>query len=165
MTSQTVSADFVTHSPDETFLLGQALGKSLRPGVFIGLRGPLGAGKTHFVRGVAEGAGVPTQEVASPTFAILYTYEGRLTLHHADLYRLENADELFATGFFEVLDGQSVALVEWADKIPGACPEEALWVSLTPLENDARRVQATATGSLPVSVLAEWKESAFAWRR
>jgi len=165
MTSQTVPLDFVTHSPDETFLLGQALGKSLRPGVFIGLRGPLGAGKTHFVRGVAEGAGVPAREVASPTFSIVSTYEGRLTLHHADLYRIENADELFATGFFDLLDGKSVALVEWADKFSGACPREGLWVSLAPVEIDSRQVQATATGLLPTQVLAEWAEGAGAWRR
>ena len=102
-------------SPEQTHALGVRLGALLAPGDFVGLVGQLGAGKTHFVRGVAEGAGVAPGEVSSPTFAIVHPYQGRFPLHHADLYRLKDEDELYATGFFDLLGPDSAMLVEWLE--------------------------------------------------
>ncbi|HZH02331.1 MAG TPA: tRNA (adenosine(37)-N6)-threonylcarbamoyltransferase complex ATPase subunit type 1 TsaE [Myxococcaceae bacterium] len=150
---------FESRSPEETFALGVALGKRLRAGDFVGLVGDLGAGKTQFVRGVAEGAGVPRAEVSSPTFAIVQPYAGRLTLHHADLYRLETADELYATGYFDLLDGDGALLVEWVDRIAAAVPADALILSFSAPGETLRRLQAAVTGSRSAALLAVWEEA------
>jgi len=118
--------------------LGQALGRLLERGDFVGLRGELGAGKTALVRAIARGAGVTEGDVTSPTFAILNRYRGRsLELHHADLYRLETRDELYATGYFDLL-GEGAMLVEWIDRIPQATPDDWLELTLT-IEGESRR--------------------------
>ena len=97
--------------------------------------GELGAGKTQFVRGLCRGTGVPDAEVSSPTFAIVATYRGRLQVNHADLYRIGDDDELYATGFHELVGGPGATVVEWADRIPGALPRERLEIKLA---HDAR---------------------------
>lgn len=125
-----------TRSARATFELGARLGRALRPGDLVALSGDLGAGKTQLVRGACRGAGVPEREVSSPSFAIVATYRGRIPVHHADLYRVADEDELFATGFFDLLGGPGAALVEWADRIPGALPAERLEIRLA---HDAAR--------------------------
>ena len=85
-----------TRSARATFALGVRLGELLEPGDAVALVGELGAGKTQLVRGICQGAGVPEREVASPSFAIVATYRGRIPVHHADLYRLADEDELHA---------------------------------------------------------------------
>lgn len=126
------SVKFSSRAPEDTFALGQALGRALAPGDFVALIGELGAGKTQLARGVAEGAGAPVDDVSSPTYAILQTYRGRLRLHHADLYRLRTEADLYATGYFDLLgDPAAACLVEWAEQIPGAIPEQALILRLT----------------------------------
>lgn len=124
-----------TRSARATFELGVRLGEALQPGDVVSLVGELGAGKTQLVRGLCRGAGVPDAEVASPTFAIVASYRGRLPVHHADLYRLTDEDELYATGFSELPGGEGALVVEWADRIPGALPVERLEVRL---EHDDR---------------------------
>ncbi len=119
-----------TRSARATVALGVRLGRLLAPGDVIALVGELGAGKTQLVRGVCRGAGVPDEQVASPTFAIVASYRGRIPVHHADLYRVADEDELYATGFPELLGGDSAVLVEWADRVPSALPRERLEVRL-----------------------------------
>jgi tRNA threonylcarbamoyladenosine biosynthesis protein TsaE len=142
-------------SPDETSALGARLGAVLQPGDFVGLIGELGAGKTHFVRGVAEGAGVLKEEVASPTFAIVYPYRGRVPLYHADLYRVADYDELYATGFMD-LGSDGAVLVEWLDKVPNAAPPEVLLLSFEVSADEQRRIVARAWGARPARLLADW---------
>jgi tRNA threonylcarbamoyladenosine biosynthesis protein TsaE len=101
----------------------------------VALVGELGAGKTQFVRGLCRGAGVPDAEVSSPTFAIVATYRGRLQVNHADLYRIGDDDELYATGFHDLVGGPGATVVEWADRVPGALPRERLEITLA---HDAR---------------------------
>ncbi len=152
---------FVTESAEQTTALGRALGEVLESGDFIGLSGTLGAGKTQLARGIAEGAGVNPHEVASPTFAILYPYEARgFTLFHADLYRVADEDELYATGFFELFEGPGAFLVEWLDRVPGAAPEQLLRIELVSTGLDRREVRATAIGARPEALLAAWVERA-----
>lgn len=118
-------------SPTDTFALGEALGRVLAPGDFVALAGELGAGKTQLARGIAAGAGANVDDVSSPTYAILQSYAGRLRLHHADLYRLKTEADLYATGYFDLLDDPRAAcVVEWAEQVPGAIPEAALRVHL-----------------------------------
>jgi tRNA threonylcarbamoyladenosine biosynthesis protein TsaE len=145
-----------SQSPEQTHALGIRLGGLLQPGDFIGLIGDLGAGKTHLVRGVAEGAGVARSEVASPTFAIVYPYRGRVPLYHADLYRLADYDELYATGFFDLVGGDGAVLVEWLDKVPEAAPREYLRLTLRDTGEESRELVAEAWGARPVALLGAW---------
>ena len=124
-----------TRSAGATRSLGERLGRLLSAGDVVALVGELGAGKTQFVRGLCRGTGVPDAEVSSPTFAIVATYRGRLQVNHADLYRIGDDDELYATGFHELVGGPGATVVEWADRIPGALPRERLEIKLA---HDAR---------------------------
>ena len=152
---------FLSRSVEKTRRLGAALGELLLPGDFVALLGELGAGKTEFVRGVAEGAGVPAGEVASPTFALIYHYQGRVPLVHADLFRLQTQDDLYGTGYFELRDrGEAALLVEWADRIPHAVPPDALEVRLTAGVGKERRLAAVSSGPLSQVRLAAWGQAA-----
>lgn len=143
-----------TRSARATFDLGVRLGEALQPGDVVALVGELGAGKTQLVRGIARGAGVPDVEVASPTFAIVATYRGRIPVHHADLYRVADEEELYGTGFSDLTGGEGALLVEWADRIPGALPAERLEIKL---EHDAhapnvRHLAVVGTGARHASL-------------
>lgn len=146
-------------APERTHELGVKLGELLEPGHFVGLIGELGAGKTQFSRGVSQGAGVPAREVSSPTFAIVYPYRGRLPLYHADLYRLADEDELYATGYFDLLDGEGALLVEWLDRVPAAAPPDRLVITFTYLDENRRRVDAVAQGPRHEALLERWREA------
>jgi len=129
--------------------LGERLGRALRPGDFVGLSGGLGSGKTTLVRAIAAGAGVAADEVSSPTFSLIHRYAGAaFPVHHADLYRLGSREELYATGYFDLLDGQGIVLVEWIDRIALAAPGEWLELRLMSGANpDARNLEAIGHGS------------------
>jgi tRNA threonylcarbamoyladenosine biosynthesis protein TsaE len=107
-----------THSQEETADVGRRLAASLVPGSVLLLTGDLGAGKTAFVRGMAEGLGVSPEDVSSPTFTLMQEYRGgRLPLLHVDLYRLNDAREIDELGLEELGLG-SVLAIEWAEKLP-----------------------------------------------
>jgi tRNA threonylcarbamoyladenosine biosynthesis protein TsaE len=132
-------------SVDQTFALGATLGRRVFPGAFIALIGDLGAGKTAFVRGVGAGMGVTTR-VQSPTYILVQAHEGgRLPLWHADFYRLGEADELDAIGFFDLVGGDGVVVAEWADKFPDALPSDRLEIRLD-IEGDNRILTVLGTG-------------------
>jgi tRNA threonylcarbamoyladenosine biosynthesis protein TsaE len=156
MSMPTLTRTLRSESPDETHRLGVRLGELLQPGDFIGLIGDLGAGKTHLVRGVADGAKVARSEVASPTFAIVYPYRGRIPLYHADLYRIADYDELYATGFLDLLGGDGAVLVEWLDRVPEAAPREYLRLTLRTVGDESRELHAEAFGRRPAELLATW---------
>jgi tRNA threonylcarbamoyladenosine biosynthesis protein TsaE len=156
VSTPTLTRTLRSESPEETHRLGVRLGELLQPGDFVGLIGDLGAGKTHLVRGVAEGAQVARSEVASPTFAIVYPYRGRIPLYHADLYRIADYDELYATGFLDLLGGDGAVLVEWLDRVPEAAPREYLRLTLRPVGDDARELHAEAFGPRPAELLTRW---------
>jgi tRNA threonylcarbamoyladenosine biosynthesis protein TsaE len=144
-----LEATRVSRSARASFDLGARLGAALAPGDFVALIGELGAGKTQLVRGICRGAGVPDEEVASPTFAIVAAYRGKLPVSHADLYRVADEDELHATGFFDLVGGAGAVLVEWADRVPGALPAERLDLRLehVPGAPSSRRITAVGTGA------------------
>jgi len=146
-------------SADETFAFGEKLGRAIQSHDFIGLSGRLGAGKTLFSRGVAQGAGVPLEDVSSPTYSIVQSYQGRaLTLHHADLYRLSSEADLFGTGYFDLLEETDGAfLVEWIEQVPSAAPADALLLTLEVTSPDTRRILARATGPASRALLARWR--------
>ncbi|BCR04100.1 tRNA (adenosine(37)-N6)-threonylcarbamoyltransferase complex ATPase subunit type 1 TsaE [Desulfuromonas versatilis] len=108
-----------TASPEETRELGRLLGSLLSGPMTLLISGDLGAGKTCFTQGFARGLDVPAEEaVASPSYTLMNQYHGRLELAHFDLYRLNHPDDLDDLGFDEVVAGDGVTVVEWADRFP-----------------------------------------------
>jgi tRNA threonylcarbamoyladenosine biosynthesis protein TsaE len=119
-----------TRSADETRGLAAALADLARPGDLVLLSGDLGAGKTAFAQGFGRGLGV-TEQITSPTFTLAQEYEGRLRLHHLDVYRIEQLADVAGLGLAELLDDGGVVLIEWGDAILPALPSDFLEVRLT----------------------------------
>ncbi len=126
----------------------------------IGLVGPLGAGKTLFVRGLAEGLGHPGELVTSPTFVICQEYRtpGAPVLAHLDLYRVASEAELEATGFLDLLAPGVVLAVEWADRLPGALPPERIGVCFAPAGPEERELRLEARGVAAARVVGRLAE-------
>ena len=124
---------FISDDPAATADFARSLAAGLRGGETLALVGPLGAGKTQFVKGLAAGLGLAGAGVTSPTFTILHEYRERigqdaLALNHADFYRLETAAEAAALGLEEYFDDRgAVTVIEWADKFPALLPADARW--------------------------------------
>lgn len=130
-----------------TDLLGQAIGRILRGGETIALYGPLGAGKTALVRGIAQGLGASPMAVTSPTFVVIHQYDqGRLPLAHVDLYRVRTPHELESTGLIEYFSGQTVTAIEWADKGLAVLPQDRIEITLNHHAARSRTIQLLATG-------------------
>ncbi|AMX84753.1 tRNA threonylcarbamoyladenosine biosynthesis protein TsaE [Geobacillus subterraneus] len=129
--------ELIVHSPEETRAIARRLAERLEPGTVIALEGDLGAGKTTFTKGLAEGLGI-RQNVNSPTFTIMKQYEGRLPLYHMDVYRLE--DEWEDLGFDEYFAGDGVTVVEWAHLIAGQLPNERLTIHLLHRGDNERKL-------------------------
>ncbi len=142
--------DYVSHSEAETEALGRRLAAVLAPGAVVAYRGDLGMGKTAFTRGLARGLGYEGR-VTSPTFTIVNEYEGGgLPLFHFDMYRLEDAGDLFDIGWEDYLDRGGVCAVEWSERVEEALPEDTVTVSFARCpENENRRI-ITVEGVGPV---------------
>lgn len=154
MTPVWQQATWETTSADATFALGETLGCLLAGGLTIGLVGPLGAGKTQLVKGIAAGNAVDdVRQVTSPTFTLMHEYPGRLTLYHVDAYRLCSPRELLAIGFDELIRPDAVVVVEWADRVRPVVPDGALWVALSPTGDTRRLLAFDATGEAAVRCL------------
>lgn len=130
---------FRTCGEAETFRLGEAAGRSARPGEVWSLCGELGAGKTAFVRGLAAGLGVEGT-VTSPTFTLQNVYEGRLPLFHFDWYRLEASREAEDLGWCEWIGKGGVTAVEWGDRFPALMPEGTLHLRLSIVSEEEREL-------------------------
>ena len=130
----------ITNNEAETTAQGEKLGKTLAAGVVLAFFGGLGAGKTAFIRGLAKGLGIK-DGVSSPTFNIVNEYPGSPPLFHFDLYRLENADELFEVGWDDYLDRGGVCAVEWSEKMDGAFPENTIFIKIENLGVDKRSIE------------------------
>ena len=114
-----------TRSPEETFALGEKLGREAKPGQIYTLNGDLGTGKTVFTQGFASGLGI-TEPVNSPTFTILQVYEeGRMPFYHFDVYRIGDVEEMNEIGY-----GEGVCLIEWAELIEEILPENVIVVTI-----------------------------------
>lgn len=120
--------DVQTHSEADTIALGKAIGSVLKDGDVLALRGDLGAGKTHFVQGIAQGMGIDGP-IVSPTFTILNYYEHEIPLQHFDFYRLEEEYELDDLGFDDYLE-RGVTVIEWSEKFPDRLPEDAAIITI-----------------------------------
>jgi tRNA threonylcarbamoyladenosine biosynthesis protein TsaE len=135
---------FLSRSEDETIAAGRRLSAQLEAGSVVLLVGDLGAGKTAFVRGLAEGLAVSGDQVNSPTFTILQEYRGgRLPLFHADLYRLNDAREVDDLGLEEI-GASGVLAIEWADRLD-TVPPDAVRVTIDHAGEDERRITVEVT--------------------
>jgi len=143
-----------TGSERETAAIGRNLAPTLRAGDVVLLFGDLGAGKTAFVKGLAEGLGVSRDEVSSPTFTLVHEYRGgRLTLFHVDLYRLDDPREILDLGLDEIA-ADGVLAIEWAEKVNHALEssrERRIAVRISHGEGDARTVAVEELGPSPYS--------------
>lgn len=133
-------AETVTRAVEETERFARDLGATFRGGEVVLLHGELGAGKTAFVRGLAAGVGADPEEVASPTFVLLTSYPGRLTLHHADLYRLRGDGDERELGLEELPGPAGVLAVEWAERLRVWPWMQVVRVSLEHVGPDERRL-------------------------
>ena len=150
-----------SHSAAETQRFGVLLGEELCRGDVLGLVGPLGAGKTCLVQGIARGIGVDAKvPVTSPTFVLVAEYTGRLPFRHADFYRVEDYGRLVVAGFEDLLDSDGVLVVEWPERFPEALPEERLEVLIELVSASERRISLGGKGEraaeLARKVMGKW---------
>jgi tRNA threonylcarbamoyladenosine biosynthesis protein TsaE len=137
----------ISATEQDTGAAGRKLAARLAPGSTVLLYGDLGAGKTAFVRGLAEGLGIDPADVSSPTFTIVQEYRGpQLTLQHVDLYRLAPA-EVADLALDDLLDNATIMAIEWAERLPRAPADPVVTVRLSHVENGRRIEIASANSS------------------
>ncbi len=126
---------------EETLEIAQNFAKRLRSGDVVLYTGEMGAGKTHFTKGIARAFGVE-DEVTSPTFALVNEYQGDFGVFHFDLFRINSYDDLYAIGFFDYLDRDGVLCIEWSENIPslGDNLESVYYVDIKKLDENSRQI-------------------------
>src|SRR3954471_8163690 len=142
-------SETISHSESETFELGQRLGRELSGGEIILLDGPLGAGKTMLVKGIAAAIGIDREEVTSPSFTLVNPHQGRLLLYHIDLYRLDKgATAAHAVDLDEILtDENAVVIIEWAERLGRYPLPENVWrISIAGDGDQPRRISVSKPG-------------------
>lgn len=160
LTGAFMESSAVSRSAAQTRAFGTGISRFLLKGDVLTLSGPLGAGKSEFARGVAQGLGI-TGTIPSPTFTILNMYDGgRIPLYHYDWYRIEDPEELTAIGAEEHLPGDGVTLVEWSEQAPELLPDARLAVCLVPLDAQRRLVTLRPMGGFRDihDWITEWKQ-------
>jgi tRNA threonylcarbamoyladenosine biosynthesis protein TsaE len=131
---------FESKSVKETIQLGRNFAEKLSIGDIVCLEGDLGAGKTHFVKGVASYFGIDQEKVNSPTFTLINEYSGEIPLYHFDCYRLNSIQEALEIGVEEYLYGAGVSIIEWPSKIQELIPEEAIQIEIKHKGNSERSI-------------------------
>jgi tRNA threonylcarbamoyladenosine biosynthesis protein TsaE len=133
------AVEIVSASAEATEAAGERLGRTLGPGAVVALTGELGAGKTCFVQGLVRGLGA-TVRATSPTFVLVNEYKGRVRIHHVDAYRTGSLTELMDLGLLEMVGGEGVTLIEWADKLTPLLPPDAIHVHIAGVGDQPRTI-------------------------
>ncbi len=142
-------------SPERTREIAANIGRLAQPHLLITLTGDLGSGKTCFVQGLAHGLEVARGTyVTSPSYTLIHSYHGRLTLHHVDLYRLTGGD-IEDIGLIDLMDEPAVTAIEWPQQLADDLPEERLAIDIQPIEEASRQLDITAYGLAPTILLKE----------
>jgi tRNA threonylcarbamoyladenosine biosynthesis protein TsaE len=134
-------SNFISRSEDETKRFAAEFASSLKGNEKVCLEGPLGAGKTTFVQGFVEAFRISPRDVVSPTFTLVREYGSDKKIYHVDLYRLDNEEEIFESGIYELLTGDDLVLIEWADRLKRFYPKPSVRIQFTHLEPEARSIQ------------------------
>lgn len=134
--------EFISKSEKQTQDFARDFAKTLSRGSVIAFEGDLGAGKTAFTRGLAEGLNC-RDSVSSPTFAIVNEYDGEIPLFHFDMYRIETFSALYSIGFFEYLERGGVCAIEWSENIYSALPDDAIFVCIEKISENERKITVT----------------------
>jgi tRNA threonylcarbamoyladenosine biosynthesis protein TsaE len=142
-----MNVELVSSCEEDTLEIARFLGAVLVAGDVVALSGDLGAGKTLFCKGVGEALGIPADRIVSPSFTIVTEHEGVVPFRHVDAYRLSSEREASGIGLEEVLHGEGVCIVEWAEKISSMLPKSCIKVTFSFLENGGRRVILAAGDS------------------
>lgn len=146
--------EYISNTVADTHNLARRLGALVVPGTVLVLAGPLGAGKTSFVQGLAKGMGVQGI-VNSPTFTIIKEYSGRLPLYHFDFYRLQASEELWELGFDEYLRGGGVCALEWGERFMELLPRDHLQIAIDYRGALRRRLRFVPCGADHLKLLKE----------
>ena len=133
------AAEIVSASAEATEATGERLGRTLGPGAVVALTGELGAGKTCFVQGLVRGLGAAVR-ATSPTFVLVNEYKGRVPVHHVDAYRTDSMTEFIDLGLLEMIGGEGVTLIEWADKLTPLLPPGAIHVHIAGVGDEPRTI-------------------------
>lgn len=149
-------SELVFEAADEsdTERFGGLLAAALPPGTTVALGGTLGAGKTRLVQAMAAACGVPRDEVVSPTFVLCQEYRGLRTIFHLDAYRLKDEDEFRELGVEELFASDAIVIIEWADRVADALPENYVWIEIEVTGPTARRFVVHAAGPVNERVIA-----------
>jgi len=150
-----VSCIIFVSEEEETLKIGEAIGKLLKPGDIIALRGELGAGKTVLVKGIARGLNVE-EEPNSPTFVIMNAYQGRIPLYHFDLYRISGIDELEGIGYEDYFFGDGVSVIEWSERAEGIFPEETIRIEIKIPEGESKSNSSETEREIKVEGNEKW---------
>jgi tRNA threonylcarbamoyladenosine biosynthesis protein TsaE len=129
-----------TNSFKETILLGERIGKSLKAGDIVALRGELGAGKTTLIQGIAKGLGI-RDWVTSPTFTIINEFKGAVNLYHVDLYRIDRMEEALEVEIEEYFEKGGVTVIEWAEKIKPLLPDKTIEINMDIISDNKREIE------------------------
>lgn len=129
-----------TTSAGETVLLGERIGKSLKPNDVLALSGELGAGKTTLIQGIAKGLDVENW-VTSPTFTLINEFKGRINLYHVDLYRINDIDEAEDIAIEEYFTKGGVTVIEWAEKIEPILPKDVIKINMSIVSDNERNIE------------------------
>ena len=158
--------DFISHSPAQTIRIGYRLGELLRRGDVVLLLGEFGVGKTHLIKGIAQGLG-SNDLVNSPSFVLINEYRagarhGQMPIYHVDLYRVESTAELVGLGLEDVLADDGVCLIEWAERAEDWVPSEHLTIHLRHLSETKRVLRFEPQGARYLALVEEFKRNTFA---
>jgi tRNA threonylcarbamoyladenosine biosynthesis protein TsaE len=153
-----MSIELVSSNSADTEMLGEALGRLLEAGDIVCLYGELGSGKTTLTRGLARGLGVASERaVRSPSFVLMQRYQGRVPVYHVDLYRLEGPADMADIGLRDVLGGDGVAVIEWADKMETLAPVERLDITMAHRTEETRLIRLVPRGTRHGQIIKGWQ--------
>ena len=141
------SEEFISQSVEQTKNFAADFARRLKPGDVVCLKGDLGAGKTHFVKGMALAFDIDESEIQSPTFTLINEYHGSKPLYHFDCYRMESVREALEIGAEEYFYGDGVSVIEWPERIQEIIPPEAVWITITTLAPTKRKFVIQQKGS------------------
>jgi tRNA threonylcarbamoyladenosine biosynthesis protein TsaE len=148
----------VSHGTIDTQALGEQFGRLLEAGDIVCLSGELGSGKTVLAKGLAKGLGVAHERaVRSPSFVLIQCYQGRVPVYHVDLYRLDGPTDIVDIGLRELLGGDGVAIIEWADKLAALLPLDRLDITLEHQMEDTRLITINPQGARYRQLIERWQ--------